>query len=111
TQFTIQLGAEWRLPCDLALDRTVIKPVDLYPGYAGFFFFSSRRRHTRFSRDWSSDVCFPIWIVDAHHFLGAGIARMGDGEAEGRSEERRGGKECRARWAQDHEKRKGKEWE
>src|SRR5690606_433576 len=23
----------------------------------GFFFFSSRRRHTRFSRDWSSDVC------------------------------------------------------
>src|SRR5690606_40037821 len=22
-----------------------------------FFFFSSRRRHTRFSRDWSSDVC------------------------------------------------------
>src|SRR5690606_3773531 len=26
------------------------------------FFFSSRRRHTRFSRDWSSDVCFPISI-------------------------------------------------
>src|SRR5690606_39363285 len=30
------------------------------------FFFSSRRRHTRFSRDWSSDVCssdllFGIW--------------------------------------------------
>src|SRR5215475_699173 len=24
---------------------------------AVFFFFSSRRRHTRFSRDWSSDVC------------------------------------------------------
>src|SRR5690606_39652990 len=23
----------------------------------GCFFFSSRRRHTRFSRDWSSDVC------------------------------------------------------
>src|SRR5690606_41066583 len=23
----------------------------------GVFFFSSRRRHTRFSRDWSSDVC------------------------------------------------------
>src|SRR5690606_40895369 len=22
-----------------------------------FFFFSSRRLHTRFSRDWSSDVC------------------------------------------------------
>src|SRR5690606_40302389 len=25
--------------------------------YCLFFFFSSRRRHTRFSRDWSSDVC------------------------------------------------------
>src|SRR5690606_39451391 len=24
---------------------------------ARVFFFSSRRRHTRFSRDWSSDVC------------------------------------------------------
>src|SRR5690606_40829933 len=24
---------------------------------SGSFFFSSRRRHTRFSRDWSSDVC------------------------------------------------------
>src|SRR5207302_3385849 len=24
---------------------------------AEVFFFSSRRRHTRFSRDWSSDVC------------------------------------------------------
>src|SRR5690606_39604441 len=23
----------------------------------GLFFFSGRRRHTRFSRDWSSDVC------------------------------------------------------
>src|SRR5207302_4480532 len=25
--------------------------------WRGAFFFSSRRRHTRFSRDWSSDVC------------------------------------------------------
>src|SRR5690606_40296932 len=25
--------------------------------FVSFFFFSSRRRHTRFSRDWSSDVC------------------------------------------------------
>src|SRR5690606_40580226 len=25
--------------------------------WCGAFFFSSRRRHTRFSRDWSSDVC------------------------------------------------------
>src|SRR6266511_4533077 len=28
-----------------------------YIMYIVFFFFSSRRRHTRFSRDWSSDVC------------------------------------------------------
>src|SRR6266498_3993735 len=26
-------------------------------GILGFFFFSSRRRHTRCGRDWSSDVC------------------------------------------------------
>src|SRR5690606_39341331 len=29
----------------------------LAPWRPVFFFFSSRRRHTRFSRDWSSDVC------------------------------------------------------
>src|SRR5216683_7052089 len=28
-----------------------------------FFFFSSRRRHTRSDRDWSSDVCSPIFTV------------------------------------------------
>src|SRR2546429_8754294 len=32
-----------------------------------FFFFSSRRRHTRCSRDWSSDVCssdlMPLYCV------------------------------------------------
>src|SRR5690606_39895650 len=31
-----------------------------------FFFFSSRRRHTRFSRDWSSDVCSSdLYLVGA----------------------------------------------
>src|SRR5690606_38580192 len=30
---------------------------EMYVLLSGFFFFSSRRRHTRFSRDWSSDVC------------------------------------------------------
>src|SRR5690606_23055437 len=29
----------------------------LFSFFLFFFFFSSRRRHTRFSRDWSSDVC------------------------------------------------------
>src|SRR5690606_40103590 len=28
-----------------------------YCVFSLLFFFSSRRRHTRFSRDWSSDVC------------------------------------------------------
>src|SRR5256886_6786844 len=28
-----------------------------YSQVIGFFFFSSRRRHTRFDCDWSSDVC------------------------------------------------------
>src|SRR2546426_12505180 len=32
---------------------------------AVFFFFSSRRRHTRLQGDWSSDVCSSdLWIVD-----------------------------------------------
>ena len=30
----------------------------------GVFFFSSRRRHTRCSRDWSSDVCSSdLWLI------------------------------------------------
>src|SRR5690606_40720486 len=32
-----------------------------------FFFFSSRRRHTRFSRDWSSDVSLPISHLHFDH--------------------------------------------
>src|SRR5690606_39627764 len=31
-----------------------------------FFFFSSRRRHTRFSRDWSSDVCSSDLLFRKH---------------------------------------------
>src|SRR5207302_3102134 len=67
----------------------------------GFFFFSSRRRHTRFSRDWSSDVCSSD--------LGTLLERRGQsrrvpvvarttcgGAGEDRSEERRVGKECRS---------------
>src|SRR2546421_9610008 len=33
------------------------KPCDLFTLRGTFFFFSSRRRHTRSDRDWSSDVC------------------------------------------------------
>src|SRR5256884_7802628 len=32
-----------------------------------FFFFSSRRRHTRCSRDWSSDVCSSDLVRGAEH--------------------------------------------
>src|SRR5690606_37830936 len=38
------------------------------------FFFSSRRRHTRFSRDWSSDVCSSDLASDAGVFV---LARTG----------------------------------
>src|SRR5690606_40219436 len=34
------------------------------------FFFSSRRRHTRFSRDWSSDVCSSDLAGSLGHGIG-----------------------------------------
>src|SRR5216684_8956025 len=37
-----------------------------------FFFFSSRRRHTRCSRDWSSDVC----SSDLFQFKHMGVFRL-----------------------------------
>src|SRR5690606_17739365 len=39
------------------------------------FFFSSRRRHTRFSRDWSSDVCSSD-LGTAPHLSGELLADM-----------------------------------
>src|SRR5207302_7507256 len=41
------------------------------------FFFSSRRRHTRFSRDWSSDVCSSDLVLDTADgsFLSTGRRR------------------------------------
>src|SRR5207249_9241927 len=44
-----------------------------------YFFFSSRRRHTRSKRDWSSDVCSSDLICggelrgDSRGFAGSGI--------------------------------------
>src|SRR3989440_540268 len=38
--------------------------------YSHFFFFSSRRRHTRSDRDWSSDVCSSDLKIAAPHGLG-----------------------------------------
>src|SRR5205809_6686325 len=91
-----------------------------------FFFFSSRRRHTRCSRDWSSDVCSsdlvsryrgqavrPVAISVGLRpgQLGRRNARRVNSD-EGvsstqlrRSEERRVGKECRSRWAAEYEKK------
>src|SRR6266700_5091024 len=73
------------------------------------FFFSSRRRHTRFSRDWSSDVCSSDLesagpAVPPARSLPAGSC----GTCWHRSEERRVGKECRSRWSPYHSKKKKK---
>src|SRR2546430_7425189 len=72
-----------------------------------FFFFSSRRRHTRFDCDWSSDVCSSdLHLGRADGGLSAGRQglpvverRLAD---HPRSEERRVGKECRSRWSPYH---------
>src|SRR5207253_6488460 len=39
-----------------------------------FFFFSSRRRHTRWPRDWSSDVCSSDLVELAAEIRGAHVA-------------------------------------
>src|SRR2546429_4551333 len=96
-----------------------------------FFFFSSRRRHTRCSRDWSSDVCSSdLSSPDEAHpgassrfvVLAARVGRVRQGAPRRetmpwadlhspsrpraltlrRSEERRVGKECRSRWSPYH---------
>src|SRR5207302_2649013 len=96
-------------------------------GVQRFLFFSSRRRHTRFSRDWSSDVCSSDLVIgdaaakedyDRIRFGGHGtfgpkekpinpeiyvsqilekLYEAGHGDI--RSEERRVGKGCRCRGA------------
>src|SRR3989442_11600821 len=95
-----------------------------------FFFFSSRRRHTRCGRDWSSDVCSsdlkapfgttrdgaPVELYTLRNAAGSSVAiatygatvvslRMPDRDGhldDVRSEERRVGKECRSRWSPYH---------
>src|SRR5437870_10990256 len=86
--------------------------------FFSFFFFSSRRRHTRWPRDWSSDVqtcALPICLLghagEMVKASGVGIAigaprlpllpgtrelaEAGHWSGGMRSEERRVGKECR----------------
>src|SRR5207249_7861600 len=74
------------------------------------FFFSSRRRHTRSKRDWSSDVCSsdltgsPKRLVTPWRVITRGPAP--ERARRGRSEERRVGKECRSQWSPQHRKKK-----
>src|SRR5690348_18080261 len=96
--------------------------------YCVFFFFSSRRRHTRWTGDWSSDVCSSDLLAHlvarrairtdrrAHRHATMPHDLRGDEAnapdvcvavlARERSEERRVGKECRSRWAREQEKKK-----
>src|SRR5688572_32496401 len=76
------------------------------------FFFSSRRRHTRFDCDWSSDVCSSD-LFSRRRLVGSNCgspwrlrARRSTGRFARRSEERRVGKECRSRWAPNQYKKK-----
>src|SRR5438477_10463998 len=88
------------------------------------FFFSSRRRHTRLTCDWSSDVCSSDlcqFAVAHSRKLAAFVAGCASGDLalvragfedllvepqRARSEERRVGKECRYRWAAGRLKKK-----
>src|SRR5947209_20114803 len=70
------------------------------------FFFSSRRRHTRYWRDWSSDVCSSDLGQEATLCGGASPLLANREEPTRRSEERRVGKECRSRWSTYHEKKR-----
>src|SRR5690554_424904 len=44
-----------------------------------FFFFSSRRRHTRCGRDWSSDVCSSDLVGDSLRRIGSVKGGSGKG--------------------------------
>src|SRR5688572_31104699 len=97
----------------------------MYNEVVFLFFFSSRRRHTRFDCNWSSDVCSSDLkrtadrgprIADCGPRIADSGSERSEGldvellgffgavhdEAETRSEERRVGKECRTRWSPDH---------
>src|SRR5581483_12054052 len=80
--------------------RNVTLPVEL--------FFTSTRRHTRYWRDWSSDVC----SSDLSEIACSGKAPATHGSQAQRtisracrSEERRVGKECRSRWSPYHKRK------
>src|SRR5213080_2652530 len=83
--------------------------------YCLFFFFSSRRRHTRYRYVTGVQTCaLPIWVAHATNRETNGQYRLGSArsgiQAVDRSEERRVGKECiavcRSRWSPAHKKKK-----
>src|SRR5206468_4421413 len=103
---------------------------EMKPSPNRFCFFSSRRRHTRSDRDWSSDVCSSdlsidrcegavLYDVDGNSYIdllaGVGVASLGYAHPRyvaalqrqiERSEERRVGKEWRCGWGRGRGNRK-----
>src|SRR6266581_8309393 len=72
-------------------------------------FFSSRRRHTRWTGDWSSDVCSDDLarglaqpLIEAEAVPALEDFRLPLRQPGARSEERRVGTECRSRWSPYH---------
>src|SRR5439155_13298389 len=68
------------------------------------FFFSSRRRHTRWPRDWSSDVCSSDLPAPGRRCTRPAPPRR-TSPGSPRSEERRVGKECRSQLRREHVKK------
>src|SRR5205085_8832944 len=101
--------------------RLRARNVGVARGGGSCFFFSSRRRHTRFDCDWSSDVCSSdlprreqlslAWagtMAMPRELHGAVEDRLGGVRVceMYRSEERRVGKECRSWWSPCRQKKK-----
>src|SRR5207253_5700280 len=98
-------------PLDAAgMEGAVPRGLRVTDGDADFF-FSSRRRHTRWPRDWSSDVCSSDLCIQFGNLVMEGrdigtnvfpetdFKYYLDAQLEERSEERRVGKECRSWWS------------
>src|SRR5256885_9232712 len=110
-------------------DEVLLSDQQVYLLSDVFFFFSSRRRHTRLQGDWSSDVCssdlgipIPVSITESSNLtVSLDCSRQSTLTTIEplsvnfmallirliticlrRSEERRVGKECRSRWSPYH---------
>src|SRR5207245_2226420 len=72
-----------------------------FVGYPRFFFFSSRRRHTRCYRDWSSDVCSSDLPIFEYFWCCTFVGRVGDGMQSQHGLERCCGLKRRPEWFQE----------